>query len=275
MRSARPGPGSPQNILTYTLPEPPSDTDAAFRPLLEGNVLRDWDGDPAYWRLRDRCIVGETTGASVLSDNTWMIWRGGKLRDFELKLEYRISAAGKSGVYYRTKESSERKWLVSGYQAVIDGSKWFAEILVHAGATLSSNTKRDLERSLPGWIKANYADEEIFGRPGRQILALPGQLSILPQSRLPQVAGYLDSGSGIGEIPNKGWNTLHIIARNNILIHVLNHRVVSVVIDDDAKARRLSGGLALQLHSGPPMKVEFRGLRLKRIGVPNRQRAVA
>ena len=38
---------------------------------------------------------------------------------------------------------------------------------------------------------------------------------------------------------------------------------MSVVIDDDAPHRPLDGEIGIQVHVGPPMKVEYRNIRLK------------
>jgi hypothetical protein len=67
------------------------------------------------------------------------------------------------------------------------------------------------------------------------------------------------------QMKNEGWNEVHVIARGNVLTHLVNGRVMSVVIDDDAARRKFDGLLGVQVHVGPPMKVEFRNIRLKRL----------
>ena len=64
-------------------------------------------------------------------------------------------------------------------------------------------------------------------------------------------------------IRNGDWNEYHLIARGNTLIHILNGHVMSVVVDEDAAHRRRDGLLGVQVHVGPPMKVEYRNFRLK------------
>src|SRR5438445_544408 len=66
-------------------------------------------------------------------------------------------------------------------------------------------------------------------------------------------------------IKNDDWNEYHLIARGNVLTHVLNGRVMSVVIDDDVKNRTMNGMLGVQVHVGPPMKIEYRNFRLKKL----------
>jgi len=54
-------------------------------------------GDPQYWRVEDGALVGEVTPTNLLKVNSFIVWRGGETKDFELKVEYRITAKGNSG----------------------------------------------------------------------------------------------------------------------------------------------------------------------------------
>jgi hypothetical protein len=73
---------------------------ALFVPaLLDGKTLNGWDGDPAYWRVEDGAMVGETKPGAIPRQNTFLIWRGGSPSDCELVAEYRISG-GNSGIQY-------------------------------------------------------------------------------------------------------------------------------------------------------------------------------
>ena len=95
--------------------------------------------------------------------------------------------------------------------------------------------------------------------------ALPGQLTQLVDGEIPRLIGTLDNSTKIDAILGNGWVETHIIAKNNVLIHITNGHVTSVVLDDDDKNRPTEGVLALHAHPGPPMKVEFRNIRLKTI----------
>src|SRR4051812_19899806 len=88
-----------------------------FKPIFDGKTLDGWDGDPEHWKVEDGCITGEALKAKPLKQNTFIIWRGGELDDFELELEYRIKG-GNSGIQYRSSEMPKiDKWVVGGYQA--------------------------------------------------------------------------------------------------------------------------------------------------------------
>jgi Domain of Unknown Function (DUF1080) len=67
----------------------------------------------------------------------------------------------------------------------------------------------------------------------------------------------------LAKVVTDDWNAVHIIARGATLTHVLNGHLMSVVIDDDAPNRPEDGLLGVQVHVGPPMKVEYRNIRLK------------
>ena len=82
--------------------------DAGFVSIFDGQTLAGWDGDPKYWRVEHGCIVGEITPETVVKRNTFLIWRGGAPGDFELKVEYRISDRGNSGINYRSVELTDR-----------------------------------------------------------------------------------------------------------------------------------------------------------------------
>ena len=143
---------------------------------------------------------------------------------------------GNSGIQYRSWEDSGKwgKWVVGGYQADIDSS-------------------RD-----PGWSGILYEER------GRQVLANRGQETVITDDHKPQVFGAIgDSVELQSHIKAEGWNTYHIIAKDYHFIHKINGQVMIETTDNDTAARRKRGLLALQLHQGDPMKIQFRNIRLK------------
>src|SRR5712671_674615 len=106
-----------------TLPEPSNNDNTGFELIFDGKTLNGWDGDPKYWRVENGAIVGEITPETIVKQNTFLIWRAGVTRDFELKVEYRMSRNGNSGINYRSVEVPGLKWALKGYQADIDGAQ--------------------------------------------------------------------------------------------------------------------------------------------------------
>ncbi len=233
--TAGPRPGGPRSGGPRPSPIDPiiMNDVAGFESIFDG-TLKNWDGSPDYWRVENNIIVGETTKENPLKVNNFLIWRGGQPADFELKLEYKMNATN-SGVQYRSVELPEvGKWVMKGYQADIDFQ--------------------------------NTYTGQLYEERGRGFLAMRGQFTRLQAGGKPRLEGIIknsDDAKGIIKIGD--WNQLHIIARGNVLIHVLNGQVTSLFIDDDPKGRAMSGLLGFQIHMGPPMKVEFRNIFLKKL----------
>ena len=201
-----------------------------FISIFDGKTLDGWDGNPKFWSVRDGAITGQTTADNPTKTNTFLIWRGGKPGDLELKLEYRI-VNGNSGIQYRSFEVPDQRWVVGGYQADFEAGDRYSGIL--------------------------------YGERYRGILADRGQKTRIHEGGKVEVTGSVGNSEKIQEIIKKeDWNTYHVIADGNHFIHKINSQVTCEVTDDDSAARS-SGILALQLHAGPPMTVQFRNIRLK------------
>jgi hypothetical protein len=217
-----------------SFPDPIAPDETGFESIFDGKTLNKWQGDAKYWRVEDGCLVGEVTPETLLKRNSFIIWRGGVTRDFELKLEYRVSARGNSGVNYRSVELTDAPHSLRGYQADIDGEG--------------------------RWTGQNYEER------GRTFLALRGQMSRVEAGKKARVIGSLGDGKELESYIKKlDWNEYHLIVRGNLLVHILNGHVMSVVIDDDAENRRADGLLGVQVHVGPPMKIEYRNIRIKKL----------
>ncbi|MHB1021631.1 MAG: 3-keto-disaccharide hydrolase [Acidobacteriaceae bacterium] len=213
-------------------PTPFVESDAGFTPIFDGKTLHGWDGDPKYWHVENGEIVGEVTPQTLLKQNSFLIWRGGKPANFELIVEFRISRAGNSGINYRSVEIPHTKWLLRGYQADIDA--------------------------------ANKYTGQNYEERGRTFLAERGQMTHIVTGKPPAVIGSLGTADELKSFIKPGeWNRYHIIARGNVLIHILNGHVMSEVIDDDTANRKFSGLIGVQVHVGPPMKIEYRKFLLK------------
>src|SRR5690606_4497789 len=119
-RGGRGGGGGPQGGAPIAF-----DNHTGYRQIFDGASLAGWDGDPAFWRVENGVITGETTPDNPIKQNSFLIWRGGRTADFDLKLEFRINA-GNTGVQYRSQQLPEGgtgdigKWVLKGYQADID-----------------------------------------------------------------------------------------------------------------------------------------------------------
>jgi hypothetical protein len=211
-----------------------------FQPIFDGTSLKNWDGDPTFWRVEGGSIVGESTEANPVKENTFVIYRGGEPADFELKVEFRINASN-SGIQYRSVHLAPGtkvpdgvvagKWVLKGYQADIDIGNRFTGML--------------------------------YEEKGRGFLAPRGTVGFVNDAQRGSI-GALESADALkAYIKDKDWNQFHVIARGGTLVHILNGHVTALFVDDDAKNRTLKGLIGFQIHVGPPMKVEFRNVYLK------------
>ena len=93
--------------------------DDGFRPLFNGTDLSGWDGNPALWSVEDGCITGRTKSPQDLAYNQFLIWRGGEVKNFELRVKARVTG-NNTGIQFRSKELKEvGQWSVGGYQCDI------------------------------------------------------------------------------------------------------------------------------------------------------------
>ncbi|MGP8246715.1 MAG: DUF1080 domain-containing protein [Bryobacteraceae bacterium] len=219
-------------------PEALNGDEPGFAPIFDGKTLDGWEGDPRYWRVEGGALVGEVTPETLLKSNTFIIWRGGSPGDFELKADYRITEGGNSGINYRSVVAPDlvtpaNRFAMRGYQADIDGRNRYTG--------------------------QNYEEK------GRLFLATRGELTHVVGGRKPIVLASLGEPQDLVKFISADWNSYHLIVRGNVLIHILNGHLMSAVIDDDEAHRAFSGLVGVQVHVGPPMKVEYRNFRLRKL----------
>jgi len=216
-------------ILFAASPPAAAEVEKGFTRIFNGKDLTGWDGDTRLWSVKDGVIRGQTTKEKPASHNTFLIWRGGTLADFELRLSFRITS-GNSGVQVRSKDRGD--WRVTGYQVEVVPDKAQMGLFYDEG--------------------------------GRAHLARPGQKVVVDAKGKKQVVGSVGDAKEIQRAyKEKEWNEFVIVARGNHLIQKINGVVFSELTDEHKEGRALSGILALQIHAGPPMLVEYKDIRLK------------
>jgi hypothetical protein len=214
--------------------------------LFNGKDLTGWDGNPKLWSVQDGAITGKTgeDADTKIKHNTFLVWKGGNVGDFELTLKYRIEK-GNSGIQYRSKVQSTGDFgpIVGGYQADFEAGKTYSGIL--------------------------------YEERGRGILAQRGQQTkIVPQAKDPanpksqdfkvDVTGSVGDTNEIqASIKQEDWNEYKVIAKGNHLQHFINGKKSVDVTDEDSAHAAKDGILALQIHAGPPMVVQFKDIVLK------------
>ena len=210
--------------------------------LFNGEDLSGWDGDPRLWSVKDGVIYGETTKENTADGNTFLIWKDGTLKDFELRMSFMCNATNNSGIQYRSERidyaSATNKWVVKGYQHEIR----------------NENTMPNV----PGFIY----DE----KGSRKRICIAGEKAVWTAEGKKSLSTDLIDAAGMKELVRiDDWNDVIIIAKGNHIRHFLNGRLILDFTDEHPEKTLLEGVLALQLHAGKPMWTRFKDIRLREI----------
>jgi hypothetical protein len=204
--------------------------DSAAVSLFDGKTLQGWSGLAANWSVQDGAITGENKADAPVAQNTFLVYEK-PVKDFELTLEFKI-VGGNSGIQYRSKVFDKDKFIVGGYQADIDANKRYMGI--------------------------NYEER------GRGIMAERGEIvSVDAQGKKSRVGSAGDADALLSQVKWEDWNRYKIVAKGHVLQHYINDQLMSEVQDSESAKSAAEGVLALQLHAGPPMKVQFKNIMLK------------
>jgi len=214
---------------------------AEDKQLFNGKDLTGWKGLD-FWTVEDGCITGRTTKEKPTKGNTFLIWEGGEVADFELTLQYKVVDAsgksekfGNSGIQYRSKVFDAKNCVVGGYQADFECGKTYSGIL--------------------------------YEERGRGILAQRGQKVVIKEGKgsKPEVVGAVGKTEEIqAKIKPADWNEYRVVAQGGHLQHFING-VQTIDVTDESGVGAKKGVLALQLHAGQPMTVQFKDIVLKEI----------
>jgi len=200
-----------------------------FRPLFNGKDLTGWDGNPELWKVENGEIVGTTTGPEQLAYNQFLIWRGGKVKNFELKAKIR-QKGNNTGIQYRSKELPENgKWSIGGYQC-------------------------DIHPAHPN-------NAMVYEEKGRGIIVQNGQGVVID----PEAKRWLVSEHEPVKVDIAEWHEYTVIAQGNHLIHKIDGQVTIDLLDFELAKRSLEGLIAFQIHRGPAMKVQIKDVMLKEL----------
>jgi type 1 glutamine amidotransferase len=225
-------------IISATMAQEPD-----FKPIFDGKTLEGWkSSDMSYWSVQGGTITARSTQQHPVSENQFLVWQLGQLDDFELMLKYRITGAQSANSGIQIRSRVEEDGHAVGYQADID-------------------------------LAGRYAGA-LYDELGRGMLAERGQKTVIAPDGKMTHTPLGDADVLMSNIKKNDWNEYHVIARGGHIILKINSKVTAEVIDNDQKNRDLSGVLALQLHSGPPLTVQFKDIYLKRLKLEDRKKIV-
>lgn len=208
--------------------------DKGFVKIFDGKSLKGWKGDSQHWKVEKGIIVGEVTPEKQLKENTFLIWEGADVADFELKIQYKISSGGNSGIQYRSELVPGVTFGLKGYQADIDGKNEYTGL--------------------------NYEER------GRGFIAKRGEKVVVNELGKPVLEQSLGNTDSLARsLKLNEWNEYHLIVIGNRMQHYINGVLMSDAIDNDVAHRKAFGLLGLQAHVTPEMRVEFKNIRLKQL----------
>lgn len=200
-----------------------------FKPLFNGKDLTGWDGNPELWSVEDGCITGKTTGPEQLTYNQFLIWRGGVVKNFELRAKVK-QKGNNTGIQYRSHERPQAgKWSIGGYQC-------------------------DIHPARPN-------NAMVYEEGGRGIITQNGQGVVID----PEGKRWLASEHDMVEVKVEEWHEYSIIAQGNHLIHKIDGKVAVDLLDFELAKRSLEGLVAFQIHRGPAMVVQIKDVMLKEL----------
>lgn len=213
-------------VLGQSAPSrPPEGFVAAFN----GKDLKNWEGSPKYWQVEDGCLTGTADG--TLKYNRFLVWRGGKLKNFELRVQVKVSPRGNSGIQYRGTERPDLgESVVTGYQCDV----------------------------VP--TRADY-DGMLYEERGRRILAHTGEKVVIDPKGQPWVVGTMP----VKVFPADQWHDYRVLVRGNHHQHWIDGHMTVDVVDLDERGRKLEGVLAVQVHVGPAMKIQYRNFFVRHL----------
>lgn len=240
---AEPPPGDSVAENPPTSPSPPLLRLDGFQKIFDGKTLEGWKApDPRYWSIEDGAITGRSTEKVPCTKNQFVVWRGGDVADFELKLQFRVTGNGcNSGVQFRSELREDG--LPVGYQADIYES---------------------------GGYLGGICDE-LHNRNGPELLSSNGSKTVINKDGT-RTRTKIDTVATFKKWPE--WNHYHIVAKGQHIILGINGVKSSELIDREEGHFDLKGILGLQLRAGKPMTVQFKEIYFKERGVaPTKDRA--
>jgi hypothetical protein len=223
---------------------------AGWKQIFDGRSLDGWDGNPDVWRVQDGAIVGQYKSPRGTRDGqTFLILKDMQPADFELKLEIKLEGDGAdSGIQYRS---------------------YLAPVTTHPGAAPPA---QDPRWNLGGYqfdfnLINTYTGQVAEGGPaGRGIISYRGQMVRTEEGKLPRLLADLGSAEALGGyFKFNDWNEVHLIARGNELVQMINGHVMAILVDDDATKAKANGLIGLQCAGNGPVRISFRNVWLKEI----------
>jgi hypothetical protein len=203
---------------------------AAGVSLFNGKDLSGWEGAPGWWTVEDGALTAQSTPEKPCKACNYLVWKGGQPGDFELTCDFKLSADANSGVQLRSE--TRPNWDTYGYQADMTG-----------------------DGSLVGFVYHHK----------RGLIAARGEKVTITADGKKEVQKIDDPAALLKNYKKERWNQYRIICKGPDITLYVNGVLMCQITDHDASTAGKPGIIALQMHPGPPMKVQFKNLYLKEL----------
>ena len=199
-----------------------------FRPIFNGKDLTGWSQKDGYFSVKDGVITGESTPDHLCKPNHHLVYTAEELTDFELRAEFRLSKGANSGIQLRCKPQFIGD---NGYQADMNGGGNYVGFLYH---------------------------------PRQHLIGARGSDVVIDAAGKKTVTRFAD-GKALQDLYRvEQWNDMRVKVEGRTITVWINGVRTTSVVDPREAFFPSKGHIALQLHQGPPMKVAFRNIRLRR-----------
>jgi Domain of Unknown Function (DUF1080) len=213
------------------LPKPDAD---GFITIFNGKDLTGWEGLEDYWSVKDGVISGHETKEK--SKQTFLIFTGSKVGDFELHLKYKFATPdGNSGIQFRSKVLDPKTFRVGGYQADCDAQAGYDGCIYDEAGVAGNRGVMSTRGEKTTWDAENKRHNEKLDKDGNE----------------------LKKAIKVGD-----WNDVVLVAKGNHITYSINGQLMTDLTDDSPKALQ-EGVLAFQLHAGYTMEILFKDVKIK------------
>jgi hypothetical protein len=239
------------------------DDHPAWTQLFDGQSLNGWDGNPDVWRMTDGAIVGGfATPVGTRNAQSYLIWQGGELSDFELKLEIKLEGpTADSGIQYRAYLSLPGQGRGGGAAGQTATPPATTPITGRDARWNLDGYQFDL--SLPGSNTGLLGETD---KGGRGVIAFLGQIVRAEEGKKPRLLSTVGNIEELGgNYKDNDWNQVHLIARGNTFIQMINGHLTAMVIDEDKTKFKPKGLLGIQCSGAGPVKISLRNLWLRKL----------
>jgi len=205
-------------------------SEQGFKPMFDGLSLKQWKGGGGFWQVKDGILQAQSSQEKPCKKNSQLIWTGGQPGDFEMRAEFRLSPGSNSGIQLRCQD---QEFGDNGYQADMNGGGDYVGFLYHP--------------------KQHLVGE----RGAKVVIAADGKKT---------VERFAES-KALQEKVFKGddWNEYTVVCKGPTITLFVNGMKTCELEDHRPDMMPAKGFITLQMHAGPPMKIQYRNLRIKEL----------